>query len=74
MVVVQTNVEYREIYVGYADVPVYKIKYYPQDKKCQDEWNKNLTLVRNKYGDVNDIIVIVYPYSTDYTIKARCSS
>lgn len=74
MRVLQTNVEYREIYVGYDNVPVFSMMFYPQDKKAEDKWNKNLAVIKSKFGAVNDINVVIYTYNTDYTIKATCRS
>lgn len=74
MVLVQTNAEYREIYVGCDNVPVFSMKFFPQDKRDEDKWNKNLAVIKSKFGAVNDINVIIYTYNTDYTIKATCRS
>lgn len=72
MRVLQTNAEYREIYVGYDNVPVFSMKFFPQDKRDQDKWNKNLAVIESKFGAVNDITVVNYIFDTDYTIKATC--
>lgn len=74
MRVLQTNVEFREIYVGYDNVPVFSMKFFPQDKRDEDKWNKNLAVIKSKFGAVNDINVVIYTYNTDYTIKATCRS
>ena len=74
MTVVQTNAEYREIYVGYDKVPVFSMKFFPQDKRDEDKWNKNLAVIKSKFGTVNDINVVIFTYNTDYTIKATCRS